>query len=94
MLDNEAWGRARPKEDYPSVKGNGEWSQFLYHQILNAGFQLAPSAGSASGVLNNPVGYNRVYVHLESDWKVSEWRQAVNWWEKRLELAGDIPREK
>ena len=49
MLDNEAWGRARPKEDYPSVKGNGEWSQFLYHQILNAGFQLAPSAGSASG---------------------------------------------
>ena len=77
MLDNEAWGRARPKEDYPSVKGNGEWSQFLYHQILNAGFQLAPSAGSASGVLNNPVGYNRVYVHLEADWKVSDWWEGL-----------------
>ena len=23
MLDNEAWGKARPKEDYPSVMGNG-----------------------------------------------------------------------
>ena len=29
--------------------------------------------GSASGVLNNPVGNNRVFVHLEADWKVSDW---------------------
>ena len=55
--------------------GNGASSS--YHQILNAGFQLAPSAGSASGVLNNPVGYNRVYVHLEADWKVSDWWEGL-----------------
>ena len=35
----------------------------IYFFRLNTGFRLPPSAGSASGVLPNPVGYNRVYVH-------------------------------
>ena len=73
MLDNEAWGRPRSMDDYPSPQGNGRWTQFLYYQILNAGIQLAPSAGSASGVLNNPVGYNRVYVHLENGLNLDDW---------------------
>ena len=38
---------------------------------------MAPSAGSASGVLNNPVGYNRVYVYLEADWKASDWWEGL-----------------
>lgn len=73
MLDNEAWGRARPIKDFPSPQGNGRWTQFLYYQVLNAGIPLAPSAGSASGVLNNPVGYNRVYVHLGDDLNLYDW---------------------
>jgi hypothetical protein len=67
MLDNEAWGKPRPKGDFPSPCGNGLWSQYIYYQILNSGIRIAPSAGSASGVLRNPVGYNRVYVYTGSN---------------------------
>jgi hypothetical protein len=73
MLDNEAWGRPRPAAEFPSPRGNGQWTQYLYYQILNAGIPLAPSAGSASGVLNNPVGYNRVYVYLNSGFELNAW---------------------
>src|SRR5262249_16261245 len=37
--------------------------------------RLPPSAGSASGVLPNPVGYNRVYVQVGKDLTYA------NWWE-------------
>ncbi len=63
MLDNEAWGRPRDKALYPSPHGNGRWSQQIYYELLNCGLRIPPSAGSASGVLPNPVGYNRVYVN-------------------------------
>ena len=64
VLGNEAWGRGRDIEHYPGVKGNGLWTQQIYYHILNSGIRIPPSAGSASGVLPNPVGYNRVYVQL------------------------------
>ncbi len=64
VLGNEAWGRARDIEQFPGIKGNGLWTQQIYYHLLNAGIRIPPSAGSASGVLPNPVGYNRVYVHL------------------------------
>jgi hypothetical protein len=63
MLANEAWGKARDTALYPGVHGNGRWSQAIYYHLLNCGLRIPPSAGSASGVLPNPVGYNRVYVH-------------------------------
>ena len=63
VLDSEAWGRPRDLQRYPGVHGNGLYTQDLYYRILNTGHRLPPSAGSASGVLPNPVGYNRVYVH-------------------------------
>ena len=49
--------------------GVGYWVQEIYYHLLNCGLRVAPSAGSASGVLPNPVGYNRVYVHLPEDRK-------------------------
>ena len=64
VLGNEAWGRPRDADQYPGVLGNGLWTQQIYYHILNSGIRLPPSAGSASGVLPNPVGYNRVYVQL------------------------------
>lgn len=63
VLDNEAWGRPRDLKRYPGVHGNGLYTQDLYYRILNCGLRVSPSAGSASGVLPNPVGYNRVYVY-------------------------------
>jgi hypothetical protein len=65
VLDNEAWGRPRDRAKYPGPQGNGRWTQDIYYHLLNCGLRIPPSAGSASGVLPNPVGYNRVYVHLE-----------------------------
>lgn len=64
MYDNEAWGKPRDKKRFASPLGNGRWSQHIYFQLLNCGLRLPPSAGSASGVLPNPVGYNRAYVYL------------------------------
>ncbi len=60
----EAWGRPRDTTRLPSPHGNGLWSQEIYYHALNAGLRIPPSAGSASGVLPNPLGYNRVWVHV------------------------------
>lgn len=64
MFASEAWGRPRDAVRLPAPKGNGFWTQEIYYHILNSGIRIPPSAGSASGVLKNPVGYNRVYVQL------------------------------
>ena len=53
VLGNEAWGRPRDMKRYPGVHGNGLYTQDLYYRILNCGFRIPPSAGSASGVLPN-----------------------------------------
>ena len=73
VLPNEAWGKPRDARRFPGVHGNGKWSQEIYYQILNTGHRIAPSAGSASGVLDNPVGYNRVYVHCGDDFNWNTW---------------------
>ena len=73
MLTNEAWGRERDIQRLPSPLGNGYWTQEIYYHILNTGIRIPPSAGSASGVLGNPLGYNRVYVHLEGEFSETVW---------------------
>ena len=75
MYDGEAWGKPRDPAPFPSPHGNGRWSQEIYYHLLNCGLRIPPSAGSASGVLPNPVGYNRMYVHCgqELTWE--------KWWE-------------
>lgn len=75
MYASEAWGRPRDVARLPAPRGNGYWSQEIYYDILECGIRLPPSAGSASGVLPNPVGYNRVYVHLDGP---LTWH---TWWE-------------
>jgi len=73
MLATEAWGKPRDTMLYPNPHGNGQWTQHLYYQILETGHRIPPSAGSASGVLNNPVGYNRVYVYCGKDFSYESW---------------------
>src|SRR4029079_2117855 len=75
MLENEAWGKPRNTNEFPNPRGNGLWSEHIYYQLLNCGIRIPPSAGSASGVLPNPVGYNRVYVHVDGP---LTWQK---WWE-------------
>jgi hypothetical protein len=73
MLDSEAWGRSRDLRRYPPTWGNGLWTQDIYYHVLNSGLRLPPSAGSASGVLPNPVGYNRVWVHCDGPLTWEKW---------------------
>jgi hypothetical protein len=77
MSETEAWGKPRAVKRLPAPLGNGFWSQEIYYHLLNCGIRLPPSAGSASGVLPNPVGYNRVYVYVEKDFDYARWWQGL-----------------
>jgi hypothetical protein len=77
MLDNEAWGKPRNRIRYPGPHGNALWTHDIFFHTLNAGLRIPPSAGSASGVLPNPVGYNRMYVYLEDGFSWDHWWNAV-----------------
>ena len=77
MYENEAWGRPRDVNRLPNPRGNGMWTQEIYYHILNSGIRISPSAGSASGVLPNPVGYNRIYAHLDGPLTSQSWFEAV-----------------
>lgn len=74
--NREAWGRACDKKRFAHpVFGNGDCSVDIYYQYLEAGFHLPPSAGSASGVHLNPLGYDRVYVHTGTFAHDAWWRE-------------------
>ncbi len=60
----EAWGRRRDRAKFPGAEGFVAYCLELYYRYLNLGFKLPASAGSASGVLPNPVGQNRAYAYL------------------------------
>jgi hypothetical protein len=77
MLANEAWGKPRDVKRLPDPLGNGQWTQEIYYHILNSGIRIPPSAGSASGVLPNPVGYNRVYVYLDNGFSQDAWFKSL-----------------
>ncbi|MCC7087280.1 MAG: hypothetical protein IT427_19935 [Pirellulales bacterium] len=63
VVANEAGGWPRDLALFAGPHGNGRWSQEIYYRLLNCGLRIPPTAGSGSGANNNPVGYNRVYVH-------------------------------
>ena len=77
MYESEAWGKARPVDRLPPPRGNGTWVQEIFYYALNSGLRIAPSAGSASGVLANPVGYNRAYVHLDGEPSYEKWMEGL-----------------
>lgn len=77
VMDSEAWGRPRDHGRYSGPRGNGGYTQEIYYRLLNCGLHLPPSAGSASGVLPNPVGYNRAYVHIDGEFTYEKWREGL-----------------
>src|SRR6516162_2323771 len=77
MSETEAWGKPRVVERLQAPLGNGYWSQEIYYNLLNCGLRIPPSAGSASGVLPNPVGYNRVYVHVGKELTWNKWWEGL-----------------
>jgi hypothetical protein len=73
VVGNEADGKARDVNRYPNPWGNPQWAQHIYYQLLESGLRIPPSAGSASGMAPNPVGYNRMYVHVDGPFSRERW---------------------
>jgi hypothetical protein len=44
-----------------------------YYALLNCGFPMRPTAGTASGVHPVPLGFGRVYVHLPDGFNYGSW---------------------
>lgn len=85
QLDREittiAGSRLPTKFDYGGPLGIGRWAEQVYWQILEAGLQLPPAAASGAGLVPNPVGYNRAYVHVESSAVMDPESLSAAWWE-------------
>lgn len=66
------------KSDYP--EGELGYTLFicdLYYGYLNCGFNIMPTAGSASGVLANPIGFNRIYAKVDGELTMQKWLEEV-----------------
>lgn len=56
------------------------WTDFgfqNYYALLNCGFDIRPSAGTASGVHPVPLGFGRVYVHLDDPFDYDAWMRGL-----------------
>ena len=49
------------------------WGFANYYALLNCGFDIMPSGGTASGVHPVPLGFGRVYVHLGERFDFDRW---------------------
>ncbi len=76
LLETDRWGMI-PKErpEFNTVAGMPLWAMAVYYRFLNCGFRLPVSAGSASGVMSSPLGYNRVYVKMDGAFDYVKWYQ-------------------
>ena len=56
------------------------WIEFgfeNYYALLNCGFKMQPTAGSASGVHPVPIGFGRVYVRVDGDFRYEKWVEGL-----------------
>ena len=56
------------------------WVDFgfrTYYALLNCGFRMRPTAGTASGVHPVPLGFGRVYVHLDGEFSYAKWMKGL-----------------
>jgi type 1 glutamine amidotransferase len=56
------------------------WIDFgwqTYYALLNCGFRLQPTAGTAAGVHPVPMGFGRVYVHQPDGFSYENWLQGL-----------------
>jgi hypothetical protein len=49
-----------------------------YYALLDCGFRLRPTAGTATGVHPVPLGFGRVYVHLPDGFSYEAWLRGLN----------------
>lgn len=75
--DSEYWGRPRDRREYPGWQGFVDYCMNLYYRYLNLGFHVPPSAGTGTGVMPSPAGYDRVYAHIDGPFTLDKWYAAI-----------------
>jgi hypothetical protein len=60
-----------------SERGWIEFGLKTYYALLNCGFRLRPTAGTASGVHPVPLGFGRVYVYLPDGFSYERWIEGL-----------------
>jgi hypothetical protein len=78
------WGE-RPAEHMKIEHGPKGWTESgwieygfqNYYELLNCGFRLKPTAGTASGVHPVPLGFGRVYVNLPDGFSYDGWIEGL-----------------
>ncbi len=49
-----------------------------YYALLNTGFRIRPTAGTANGVHPVPLGFGRVYVYLDNGFDYDKWMEGLD----------------
>ncbi len=68
------------EQESPGVLTEWGWLQFgfeTYYALLNCGFRMSPTAGTASGVHPVPLGFSRVYVHSGAEFNLERWLEGL-----------------
>jgi peptidoglycan/xylan/chitin deacetylase (PgdA/CDA1 family) len=76
---------AEPAPAWMGLSGSGsdnerDWTLYgfqSYYALLNCGFRLRPAAGTASGVHPVPLGFSRVYAHLDEPFTYDAWMRGL-----------------
>jgi len=73
------WGEPAPEfmKITPDPKGWALYGFKMYYALLNCGFRLKPSAGTASGVHPVPLGHSRVYAKVNGKFTFEKWMEAL-----------------
>ncbi|RMF41978.1 MAG: hypothetical protein D6753_08545, partial [Planctomycetota bacterium] len=82
------WTLEHAPPDWPEITigpegfSEASWTEFglqTYYALLNCGFRMRVSAGTASGVHPVPLGYGRVYVHVgQGTLHFDAWKAALD----------------
>jgi peptidoglycan/xylan/chitin deacetylase (PgdA/CDA1 family) len=77
---------AVPAPAWMKLSGSGtdterDWTLYgfqTWYALLNCGFRMRPTAGTASGVHPVPLGFGRVYVHLTEPFSLEAWMRGLD----------------
>ncbi len=71
------WGKPIDRTAYPGAMGFVNYTLDLYYKYLNLGYSIAPSAGTGTGVMPSPAGYDRIYAQINGPFSLEKWYAAV-----------------
>lgn len=81
------WTLENAPPNWPEIERSDDgftelgWTEFgfqTYYTLLNCGFRMRVTGGTASGVHPVPLGYGRVYVHCDQEFSHANWMKNLN----------------